>query len=264
MNFREAKVLLAVAAHIDGRSDKASIGLTRLVDETGMSKRSFYRAIAGLKDRGVLGVHHGGGKPGHTNTYEVLEPGDNGDAKGDTQGGSISNPAKLQKVPPKVAGIQTQKVPKRAAKGATPIAAPLSDRPKGLDQSTLSTEYAAAPHQPEKKPKQNQPKKNGSQRTRASPLWDAVCEAFKLEPCTKADRSRVGRIVRDLGLKGGTPDEIKKRVERHRAAWPKCECTPESLLKHWERFGADAAGRQLGRLGRVEAKAGKYERYRTA
>lgn len=96
----------------------------------------------------------------------------------------------------------------------------------------------------------------------ADGLWIAVCELFSLKPETKADRSRVGRVVSDLTAKGATCDELKIRVERYRAEWSNVECTPEALLKHWDRFGAAGAPRTgtAGGVARIGAPAGKYAR----
>jgi hypothetical protein len=79
-----------------------------------------------------------------------------------------------------------------------------------------------------------QPKGRGRRRDE---IWDAVAFAFRLNPVTKADQSRVGRIVRDLKAKGATPGEIQTRLDRYRATWPNAADTPEALLKHWDRFG---------------------------
>lgn len=68
------------------------------------------------------------------------------------------------------------------------------------------------------------------------PLWDAVVRAFKLNPVTRSERSRVGRIVRDLVAKGADPGDVERRLMRYRNAWPKAADTPEALLKHWDRF----------------------------
>jgi len=89
-------------------------------------------------------------------------------------------------------------------------------------------------------------------------LWNVVREVFGLTPATKADRSRIGRIVRDLKVKGGTPDELRIRVARYRAEWPRCECTPEALLKHWDRFATER--KPAGHGGRPDLTSN--ERYR--
>lgn len=71
---------------------------------------------------------------------------------------------------------------------------------------------------------------------RTDPIWDSVCAAFGLTPVTKSEKSRVGGIVRDLKLKGASPDDIAIRLGRYRAEWPKAAATPEALLKHWDTF----------------------------
>jgi len=80
----------------------------------------------------------------------------------------------------------------------------------------------------------------GAQRKR-DPLWDAVVHHFGLRPVTKSEKSRVGRVVRELRAKGAEPDDVGRRIERYRAAWPNITCTLEALLKHWDAF-AEPAG----------------------
>jgi len=94
-------------------------------------------------------------------------------------------------------------------------------------------------------------------------LWDALCAAFGLDPRTKGERSRVGKVVRDLGQKGALPAEVAVRLARYRREWPSAADTPEALLKHWDRFAKEPSdGRRpsegVGRAGRVEAPPGKY------
>ena len=76
-------------------------------------------------------------------------------------------------------------------------------------------------------------------RTPKDDLWDAICALWGMKPVTKADRSRVGKLARDFGLKGATPEELRTRLDRYRAGWPGAADTPEALCKHWDRFGQD-------------------------
>lgn len=87
-------------------------------------------------------------------------------------------------------------------------------------------------------------------------IWDAVCEAFKLTPVTKRERTRVGGIVRDLKLKEATPADIVTRLARYRAEWPTITATPEALLKHWDLF----ATAPRATAGRVHGGANAYGR----
>jgi DNA-binding MarR family transcriptional regulator len=88
-------------------------------------------------------------------------------------------------------------------------------------------------------------------------LGRAVCNVTEFEPVTRADHSRIGRVVNDLLAKGATPHEIRTRADRYRRAWPTCELTPEALAKHWQRFATDAPSTR--HPGRVEASKGKYD-----
>lgn len=79
-----------------------------------------------------------------------------------------------------------------------------------------------------------------SKKTREpDPIWDAVVALFKINPVTKSERTRVGRIVADLKLKNATPAEIGVRIGRYRKVWPTVSCTMEALVKHWDAFAVD-------------------------
>lgn len=67
-------------------------------------------------------------------------------------------------------------------------------------------------------------------------IWDEICRAFQLEPVTASERSRVGKIVRDLKQKQATPEDIAQRLDRYSRAWPQAARTPEALAKHWDAF----------------------------
>ncbi len=71
-----------------------------------------------------------------------------------------------------------------------------------------------------------------------NPVWDTICDLWGLNPVTKADQKRLGSLTRDYRLKlGDLPvTEIARRRANHLAAWPSVEASPESLLKHWDRF----------------------------
>lgn len=104
---------------------------------------------------------------------------------------------------------------------------------KRTSQKSTPTEYAAKPHQPPSKSAESKPKKPRPRNV----LWDAVCETFKLEPKTRAQCTRVGKRAKEFGELGATPADIQTRAQRHRTTWPDCECSPESLLKWWNKFG---------------------------
>lgn len=67
-------------------------------------------------------------------------------------------------------------------------------------------------------------------------LWNALCALFGLKPVTEKERTRVGGLVRDLGLKEALPDELPVRLARYRAKYPNAAETPEALLKHWDQM----------------------------
>ncbi len=91
-------------------------------------------------------------------------------------------------------------------------------------------------------------------------IWDAVCEVFKLDPVTKAEQKKIGGIVRDLKLKGATPDEIRIRAERYRVLYPGPRFfTATAVLAHWDRLAEPI----LFGGSRVQAKPGKYDKVAT-
>lgn len=94
------------------------------------------------------------------------------------------------------------------------------------------------------------------------PVWDHVCRVWSLEPVTPAQRSRVGRIVRDLKALGASPADLDARMARYRVEWPRAECTPEALLKHWERFAMENSNGRNAGTGRTSLASN--ERYLAA
>lgn len=77
---------------------------------------------------------------------------------------------------------------------------------------------------------------------RRDPIWDAVVEVFKLSPVTSSELRRVGRVVRDLKLKGALPEDVSERAHRYMVKWPTITLTPEALLKHWDMFADQPSG----------------------
>ena len=68
------------------------------------------------------------------------------------------------------------------------------------------------------------------------PLWDAVAAQWFDNNPVGPNVKRCGKIVRDLKAMNATPDELATRIKRYRAEWPDAECTPEAMVKHWQRF----------------------------
>ena len=67
-------------------------------------------------------------------------------------------------------------------------------------------------------------------------LWDKICELWKWNPVTKAEKTRLGKIVKDLQLKQAEPGEIQGRISAMKAEWGRGACTPEAIVKHWDMF----------------------------
>ena len=71
------------------------------------------------------------------------------------------------------------------------------------------------------------------------PIWDGVCQVFALNPQTPSEKTRVGRIVRDLKVKSATAEEIEVRYARYCSEWPAAVASPEAVLKHWDYFAVE-------------------------
>ncbi len=130
-------------------------------------------------------------------------------------------------------------------------------------ESDLSTDHSpASPQIDPAEPSETSPETPSKRNV----LWDTLCELWGLRPVTQSDKSRLGRIVRDLKLKGATPDDLRTRRERYLAAWPAAECSPEALVKHWDRFATEteANARSVhASPARISPPPGKYTRLET-
>ena len=73
-----------------------------------------------------------------------------------------------------------------------------------------------------------------------NPLWDKVAERWFPTGVPTGQRSRIGKIVRDLKEMGATPELIDGAYLAHEREWPGLSVTPESLVKHWGKLGAGA------------------------
>lgn len=80
--------------------------------------------------------------------------------------------------------------------------------------------------------------KPGKPRT-PDPIWGAVCAIWFPSGVSPTDKTRIGKVVRDLKAHGATPEQIDDRIRRYRAEWPDSADTPEAIVKHWDRFAAD-------------------------
>ncbi len=68
------------------------------------------------------------------------------------------------------------------------------------------------------------------------PLWALICEIWGFNPATRSEFKRIEALFRDFTQKAGEDlQAIRDTVRRYRKGW-KVECTPEAVLKHWDRF----------------------------
>lgn len=104
-----------------------------------------------------------------------------------------------------------------------------------------------------------EPHRNTPTTTTARPrdeIWDAVCDALGADPTNiaKANRSRYGRVVRDLKENGATPRDIAIRSEVYRRTWPGMTLTPEALLKHWDQLTPNEHTARIAQGGPTHAE----------
>jgi len=69
-----------------------------------------------------------------------------------------------------------------------------------------------------------------------NPLWDALVEGIGITPTTTNERSKYGKVVRELRDLGATPEEIRRRCANYMQHWPAVDLTPTALLEHWSRM----------------------------
>lgn len=101
-------------------------------------------------------------------------------------------------------------------------------------EQEFSAEKTKSKPKPKRKPKPKpKPKKNGG-------LYNAVAETFGLT-ATSRNGSRIGAVVSGLREHGATPDEVRRRRQVYSEVWPGIDCTPEALLKHWDRMASAAS-----------------------
>lgn len=179
--------------------------MARLVDRTGLSERTVQRAIKRLEAADILRVKHGGGR-GLANVYRFANPVTLDDTVSEDKPRQQADTVSKRK--PRQFETETPSI--SSANPVTQGDTPTEERRNGVI--------------------------HGESNRKPQPLWDAVVRAFRLDPVTQAERSRIGRIVRDLKAKGADPDDIPRRLDRYRATWPNAADTPEALLKHWDRF----------------------------
>ncbi|QNN24939.1 helix-turn-helix domain-containing protein [Planctomycetales bacterium ZRK34] len=209
MKPSDAKVYLAMALHSDDQW-QVTAGQRRLAKIAGVKLGTVSEAARRLESLGAILIDWPGN--GHSATYTLTVQ-------------HIQNGLPFST-------HRTDKCMDRSARiGGTVRQAPIKPfsarRTKQIEQNKKQSAQAA-------------PASAAGAARKRDPIWDAVVEAFKLNPITKAERSRVGKIVRDLRAKGATPDDIRRRLERYRATWPDMTATPEALVKHWDMFAAPA------------------------
>lgn len=90
-------------------------------------------------------------------------------------------------------------------------------------------------------------KKKARKPREPDPIWDTIVAGWFSANLSDNDRTRIGKLVKLFKQKAIDADEIPVRRERYnRIGFVQGQrpdpCTPEALLKHWDRFGPDADG----------------------
>jgi hypothetical protein len=269
-----AKVLWATIADRIGSNGRAWPGIRTLANDLGTDVKAILRWLKALETTGLLTIDRRGS--GRSNSYQLKSVGESPALATDQRslfthksvGESPTVPAdRCRRIAYSGVGesptealanrLRNQTDPLNQTQMRTPKDGPVHDNPElpeagpaealplldlGLPPKIDPAAAITVPARP------------------ADLLWDSVCGLFDLKPKTKADRTRCGRVVRDLKTKGATPDELRTRTNRYKAEWPSVECTPEAVCKHWERFARDpppGAGTNR-RLARVASPPGKY------
>lgn len=69
-------------------------------------------------------------------------------------------------------------------------------------------------------------------------IFDTLAAEFFPSGVGPDDKSRIGRVVRNLKAKSATPDEIRRRIANFPHKFPKCDtgCTLEGLNRQWDKL----------------------------
>lgn len=79
-------------------------------------------------------------------------------------------------------------------------------------------------------------------------LWDEIVAIWFPSPLNRRDKKRIGGLVRDFAGKKAGRAQLRKRKAAHEREWPGLgEATPESVLKHWDRFGRKPRNPLMGK-----------------
>lgn len=94
----------------------------------------------------------------------------------------------------------------------------------------------------------NRNRASTSVQTERAAMFEAMVEAWHGRPyevmaskLTKSHRGQVNRAIKELLEIGAQPSEITEVARRYRQKWPEMQVTPNSLVKHWHTFTAEAA-----------------------
>lgn len=67
-------------------------------------------------------------------------------------------------------------------------------------------------------------------------IWDTVCDKFGLDPKTKTECTRIGKVVSGLKTKIANEASIRVNCDKWGFLFPGATLTPEALVKHWDQL----------------------------
>lgn len=102
-----------------------------------------------------------------------------------------------------------------------------------------------------------------SEKQRFAEVWQATIDIWFGGMAAKPHRARIAKAVWAFMELGADAEQIRLRRQRHRDTWPNCECSPESLVKHWFRFAPRLVQSiALSKLDRVDVLSEEQTRMR--
>ncbi len=204
----------------------AEMGQRLLASKTGLSRGAVARAIGRLveggfiePDRGVGRGRYRCGPVAHQWATSSKEGGPSVDQARPTSGPAVAHPW---------------------ARSGPPVS-------QGKDCQTLSRLFPDNGAPAKKPPAKKRAKKPKPRKSREpDPIWDAVAAEWFAAGVATSQRTRLGKLVRDLKDMGATPAGIRTARAAYRKEWPDAADTPEAIVKHWSRFASAASPKQPG------------------
>ncbi len=115
-----------------------------------------------------------------------------------------------------------------AANGSQrPPTQPNPTQPNPTQPNACKKDFPAG-KDPPKKPSKRKPE----------PLWDIVVELFFPSGVAESERTRIGKVVRNLKTKNATPEQVRGRYKAAAKQWEGSAFGPEGLVNQWDTLKA--------------------------